>query len=90
MAKGKRGKKVEYKAPDLFDYQNTPFNPFVPDAETYKQLLDSYDVAAVDHRKRLKKVMEREEARKKMAEELGVTFVPVLTPSKEILDQLPD
>lgn len=90
MNKPKRQKKVVNKAPDLFDYQNAPFNPFVPDVETYNKLNENYDVADVDHRKRLKKVMEREEARRKMAEELGVTFVPVLTPAKDILDQLPD
>lgn len=90
MNKPKRPKKVVNKAPDLFDYHNAPFNPFVPDAETFQKLNEGFDLAAVDHRKRLKKVMEREEARKKMAEELGVTFVPILTPAKEILDQLPD
>ena len=88
MAKGKRRTKVKYKAPDLFDYQNSSFNPFVPDPETYKRLMDDYDVAAVDHRNRLKKVMEREAARRKLAEQLGVTFVPTLTPTKEILDKL--
>ena len=75
-----RKKKVKYQAPDLYDYNG--------DQETYDKLHDGFDLAAVDHRKRLKRWKEREEARAQMAKDLGVTFVPVLTPAKEILQQL--
>lgn len=81
-----RKKKVKYQAPDLYDYNGE--NPFIFDQETYDKLHDGFDLAAVDHRKRLKRWKEREEARAQMAKDLGVTFVPVLTPAKEILQQL--
>lgn len=81
-----RRKKVKYQAPDLFDYSNS--NPFVFDQETYDKLHSEFDLAAVDHRKRLKRWKEREAARAQMAKDLGVTFVPVLTPAKEILQKL--
>lgn len=85
----KKKKKVVYKIPDLCDYANMGFNPFVQDQETLDKLNNEYDPATLEHRRRLAKWKEREKERAALAKKLGVTTEIKLTPASEILDMLP-
>lgn len=85
-----RGKKVKAsgKMPDLCDYANMDYNPFIPTQETYEKLNSEYAMETIDHRNRMAKWKAREDARAALAASLGVTFSPKLTPVDEILKDL--
>lgn len=81
-------KKKQYKVPDLNDYANMEFNPFVRDQETHDKLNAEYDPATIDHRRRSDKWLEREKAREALAKRLGVEQKVDLTPANEILQEI--
>lgn len=83
-------RKMKYKAPDLVDYKNLGFNPFVNSQDVYDKLNDThYDVSQADHRRRINRWKERENERNELAKRLGTTYQPKLTPVDEILSKLP-